>query len=205
MKSAQRITLCLSSAFLSFFFFFASKVNKQNVTTRLILFYSARRKRTTDRVTFTKKQVHILPGYPKQISKDPLLASLAFYLQSSAGSSNAVIKRETLVSSVKGSVASISNAVNGTISSVFTLLAVQPTIPTTKSTTATKTSQNGGIIAGCLFGSILLIAISGVIVWRYRYPNTRYETCYILQCLICHGHGTKNNSDSQLRRHKLNS
>jgi len=94
---------------------------------------SARRKRADSYIVFTKDQVHILPGYPKQISTDPLLASLAFYLQFPPGTSNAdAISKDNLVSIVEGSIANISNAINGNISSVQTLVAETSTTETTE-------------------------------------------------------------------------
>ncbi|KAJ7374270.1 hypothetical protein OS493_007352 [Desmophyllum pertusum] len=134
---------------------------------------SARRKRAADYVIFTEDQVHILPGYPKQISQDPLLATLAFYLQFPPGSSTDIIKKGILVSIVKGSLADISSSINGNISSVQTLFA-ETTTPQTTSVTPTRPTEKDNsniknyIIAGSVAGGLLVIIV--VAVMRMEMP-----------------------------------
>ena len=140
--------------------------------------YSTRRKRATSFAIFTEDQVHILPGYPKQISEDPLLASLAFYLQFPPGTSSVdAIKKDILVSIVKGSLADISSSINANISSVQTLFAdVSTSLPTTVASTRPTEKDDSNmkyIIAGSVAGGLLLIIVIAVIAWRYSKPKNR--------------------------------
>ena len=140
--------------------------------------YSARRKRADSYIVFTKDQVHILPGYPKQISTDPLLASLAFYLQFPPGTSNAdAISKDNLVFIVEGSIANISNAINGNISSVQTLVAETSTTVTTTVAPSRPTGKDANkmpyIIAGSVAGGMLVIIIAIIIIWNCSKPKNR--------------------------------
>ena len=135
--------------------------------------FSVRRKRrSANSLVFTENQVHVLPGYPKQISLIPLLAKIAFYLQAPAGSSSAVISKAVVVSIVQNSVASISSAINANISSVQTLFADTTTTTSAPTTTTTraplpteKESKMMYIIAGSVAGGVLLIIIIIIVVW----------------------------------------
>lgn len=148
-----------------------------HVSSCCLLKHSSRRKRAADYVIFTEDQVHILPGYPKQISQDPLLATLAFYLQFPPGSSSDIIKKDTLVSIVKGSLADISSSINGNISSVQTLFA--ETTPQTTSVTPTRPTEKYNsnmknyIIVGSVVGGLLVIIVAAVIAWRCNKPRSR--------------------------------
>lgn len=153
--------------------------------------YSARRKRAASFIIFTEDQVHILPGYPKQISTDPLLASLAFYLQFPPGTSDVdAIAKDTLVSVVKGSIADISNTINGNISSVQTLVAETSTTVTSTEAPSRPTEKDSDklpyIIGGSVAGGMLVIIIAVIIIWRCSKPKNRqekdgdlYRICYI--------------------------
>ncbi|KAL9953581.1 hypothetical protein ACROYT_G041023 [Oculina patagonica] len=142
---------------------------------------SARRKRAAAYMIFTEDQVHILPGYPKQISEDPLLANLAFYLQFPPGtSSDDAIKKDALVAIVKGSLADISNSINANISSLQTLFAETSTVTSTTSVASTRPTEKDDsnskmtyIIAGSVAGGVLLIIVIVVIVWRCSKPKNR--------------------------------
>ncbi|KAL9953601.1 hypothetical protein ACROYT_G041044 [Oculina patagonica] len=142
---------------------------------------SARRKRAATYIIFTEDQVHILPGYPKQISEDPLLAILAFYLQFPPGTSgDDAIKKDALVAIVKGSLADISNSINANISSVQTLIAETSTATPTTSVASTRPTEKDDssskmkyIIAGSVAGGVLLIIVIVVIVWRCSKPKNR--------------------------------
>ena len=141
------------------------------------LLFSARRRRTVYYVIFTDDQVHILPGYPKQLSQDPPLASIAFYLQFPPGSSNDVMNKHTLVSIVTGSLLDISRSINGKISTVETLfpestpanIVTEPTQLNKKESSHTRIY----IIAGCIAGGLLLIIVVSVFAWRYKHPKKR--------------------------------
>ncbi|XP_078349239.1 mucin-like protein [Oculina patagonica] len=144
---------------------------------------SSRRKRAAAYMIFTEDQVHILPGYPKQISKDPLLASLAFYLQFPPGtSSDDAIKKDALVAIVKGSLADISNSINANISSVQTLFAETSTVTPTTSVGILPSEPCGGsnskmkyIIAGSVVGGLLLVIVIVAIVWRCCKPKKSFR------------------------------
>lgn len=135
-----------------------------------IFLLSSRRRRAANYVTFTEDQVHLLPGYPKQISTVPLLASLAFYLQFPPGSSSAVIKKDVLVSIVKGSLTKISNSINANISSIQVLFVETTPSPTTSVPTTIPTQKDDSkmmyyIIGGCVAGAVVLIIVAIVAVW----------------------------------------
>ena len=100
--------------------------------------------------------VHILPGYPKQLSDDPLIASLAFYLRFSQGVSDGVVPREALKAIVESNVTSIGGLMNGTI------LSVQPLISTTDATEESDDEESKpttAIIIGICLGVLLLVII----------------------------------------------
>jgi len=139
---------------------------------------SARRKRAASYIIFTEDQVHVLPGYPKQISTNPLLASLAFYLQFPPGTSNVdAISKDNLVSIVKGSIADISNSINGNISSVQTLVAETLTTVTSTVAPSRPTEKDSNkmpyIIAGSVAGGLLVIIIAVIIIWKCSKPKNR--------------------------------
>ena len=155
--------------------------------------YSARRKRAASFIIFTEGQVHILPGYPKQISTDPLLASLAFYLQFPPGTSNVdAISKNNLVSIVKGSIADISIAINANISSVQTLVADTSTTSVTSTEAPSRPTEKDSskmpyIIAGSVAGGLVVIIIAVIIIWQCNKPKNRwvktshlYGICYIV-------------------------
>lgn len=129
---------------------------------------SSRRRRAASYVTFTENQVHLLPGYPKQISVVPLLASLAFYVQFPPGSSVPVIKKDVLANIVQGSLVELSSSINANISSVQILFADTTTV-TTPVTAAIPTekdrSKMHAIIGGCVAAALLLILVIIATIW----------------------------------------
>ncbi|XP_068760013.1 mucin-like protein [Montipora capricornis] len=138
---------------------------------------SVRSKRAASFINFTEDQVHILPGYPKQIFTDPLLASLAFYLQFPLGTPNVdTISKGNLISIVKGSIANISNSINGNISSVQTLVAETSTTVTSTAAPSRPIEKASDkmpyIIAGSVAGGLLVIIIA-VIIWKCSKPKNR--------------------------------
>ena len=145
---------------------------KYNKSTPIL---SSRRKRRSARsLVFTENQVHVLPGYPKQISVSPLLANISFYIQSPAGSSFTVMPKAVVVAIVQSSLASISSALNANISSVQTLFAdtttaTSSTPPITTATTRVlpteKESNMKYIIAGCVASGVVIIIIVVILVW----------------------------------------
>ena len=141
---------------------------------------SARRKRAASYIIFTEDQVHILPGYPKQISMDPLLANLAFYLQFPPGTFNVdAISKDNLVSIIKGSIADISNAINGNISSVQALVAETSTTVTTTDVASRPPEKDSDklpyVIAGSVAAGMLVIIIAVIIIWKCSNPKNRCD------------------------------
>jgi len=136
---------------------------------------SSRRRRAANYVTFTEDQVHLLPGYPKQISTVPLLASVAFYLQFPPGSSSAVIQKDVLASIVKGSLTKISIAINANITSVEVLIADTTTSASTVHTTYPTEKEESKtmyyIIGGCVAGAVVLLIIVIAAVWCCKRKN----------------------------------
>ncbi|KAM7439520.1 hypothetical protein ABFA07_011180 [Porites harrisoni] len=135
---------------------------------------SRRKRRSAGNLVFTENQVHVLPGYPKQISVSPLLANISFYIQSPAGSSFTVMPKAVVVAIVQSSLASISSALNANISSVQTLFAdtttaTSSTPPITTATTRVlpteKESNMKYIIAGCVASGLVIIIIVVILVW----------------------------------------
>ena len=105
----------------------------------VLIFFSSRRRRSSDTVVFTSDTVHILPDYPKQLSDDPQIALLAFYIQQPQGYSNAAIKKEVLKAIVESDTSSIEGLVGGTI------LSVQPLISSTETTKESDEEPNSKI------------------------------------------------------------
>ena len=139
---------------------------------------SSRRRRAANYITFTEDQVHLLPGYPKQISTVPLLASLAFYLQFPPGSSSTVVMKDVLVSIVQGSLATISSSINANITSVQVVVVDTTTTPstTTSAPTLKPTKKDDSkkisyIIGGCVAGAVVLIVVVIAVVWCCKRKN----------------------------------
>ena len=149
-----------------------------------IFFFSSRRRRAASYVTFTENQVHLLPGYPKQISVVPLLASLAFYVQFPPGSSVPVIKKDVLANIVQGSLVELSSSINANISSVQILFADTTTV-TTPVTAAIPTekdrSKMHAIIGGCVAAALLLILVIIATIW---YCKKRKKIGYVNTYLV---------------------
>ena len=149
-----------------------------------IFFFSSRRRRAAGYVRFTENQVHLLPGYPKQISVVPLLASLAFYVQFPPGSSVPVIKKDVLANIVQGSLVELSSSINANISSVQILFADATTV-TTPVTAAIPTekdrSKMHAIIGGCVAVALLLILVIIATIW---YCKKRKKNGYVNTYLV---------------------
>ncbi|XP_068728477.1 mucin-like protein isoform X2 [Montipora capricornis] len=108
---------------------------------------SKRKRRSLNNLIFTEDQVHLLPGYPKQVSQVPLLAVIAFYLQTPPGSSSSVINKNVLEIIVKSSVAEISSALNANISNVPLFDKTTTTAQTPEPTSATTTAPTSATIS----------------------------------------------------------
>ena len=108
---------------------------------------------------FTSDTVHILPDYPKQLSDDPQIALLAFYIQQPQGYWNAAIKKEVLKAIVESDASSIEGLVGGTI------LSVQPLISTTETTKESDEEPNSkntiiiGVSAVFVISILFLVAL----------------------------------------------
>ncbi|XP_078343190.1 uncharacterized protein LOC144628942 isoform X1 [Oculina patagonica] len=106
-------------------------------------------------MVFSRDKVHILPGYPKQLAVDPLVALLAFYLQFPQGLSDNIVRKEVVKAILESDVSSIEESMNGTIISVQSL--VSTTDPTEKSDEESKPTT--AIIIGACVGGVLLLVI----------------------------------------------
>ena len=158
------------------FFVFVDYKLRSGIWSRLYFVpFSSRRRRAANYAIFTEDQVHLLPGYPKQISTVPLLASVAFYLQFPPGSSSAVIQKGVLASIVKGFLSEISSAINANITSVEVLIAdtttSAATVHTTYPTEKEESKTMHYIIGGCVAGAVVLIIIVIVAVWFCQQKN----------------------------------
>jgi len=99
-------------------------------------------------------------------------------LQFPPGTSNVdAISKDNLVSIVEGSIADISNAINGNISSVQTLVAETSTTVTTTAVASRPTEKDSDklpyVIAGSVAGGMLVIIIAVIIIWRCSKPKNR--------------------------------
>ncbi|XP_031574160.1 mucin-like protein isoform X5 [Actinia tenebrosa] len=110
--------------------------------------HKIRVRRPNDRhVIFTAQQVHLLPGYPVQLSyssiPDHVIAAVAFYAKFPPGFAIGVtdtVDGDLLVDIVNGSLGRIGRAINKTILSVSAYMDENPTYqPTTKPTLTTNT------------------------------------------------------------------
>ena len=151
---------------------------KKSLTIAFICFLSTKRKRrSASNPIFTEDQVHLLPGYPKQVSQVPLVAVVAFYLQSPPGSSIAVVTKNVLVAIVRSSMAGISSAINANISNVQQLFADTTTAPSTVAANASATptardvkegnSNTMMYIIAAVAGVVVFVIIVAVFVWCF--------------------------------------
>jgi len=123
--------------------FFDKRSERKSLTCAFIFFLRTKRmRRSASNPIFTEDQVHLLPGYPKQVSQIPLVAVIAFYLQSPLGSSIAVVTKDVVVEIVRSSMADISSAINANISNVRQLFADTTTAPSTATTIASSASSS---------------------------------------------------------------
>ena len=116
-------------------------------------------------MVFSRDMVHILPGYPKQLSDDPLIALLAFYLQ---GHSDGVVPREDLKAIVESDVTSIGESMNGTILSVQLLVS---TTDTTEESDDKESKPTTAVIIGICVGALLLVIIIVAVVLACKRNN----------------------------------
>ncbi|XP_074632006.1 uncharacterized protein LOC141890434 isoform X2 [Acropora palmata] len=128
---------------------------------------SKRKRRSASNPIFTEDQVHLLPGYPKQVSQVPLAAVVAFYLQSPPGSSIAVVSKNVLVAIVRSSMADISSAINASISNVqlrFSDTTTASSTVTTTASSATPTTQDTKEISKSSVLIMIVIPVVSVLV-----------------------------------------
>ena len=121
--------------------------------------YSFRRKRSSDKIIFTREMVHILPGYPKESTDNSSIALLAFNLQFPQEFSDDVVDKYVLKAIVESNVQSIGESVGGTISSVRTLIS---TAETRERSDDEPRSKNAIIIGICVGGVILLVIVVAI-------------------------------------------
>ncbi len=133
----------------------------------LFIFYSSRRKRSSKNLVFSKDRVYILPGYPKQLSDDPLIAQLAFYLRSPQGLSDSTVRKEDLKAIVESNVSSIERSINGTVLSVQPLFSATDTPEESEEESKPSTA----IIIGTCVGVVLLVIIIVAVVLACKRHN----------------------------------
>lgn len=137
---------------------------------------SKRKRRSASNPIFTEDQVHLLPGYPKQVSQVPLAAVVAFYLQSPPGSSIVVVTKNVLVAIVRSSMADIASAINANISNVQLRFPDTTTVSSTVITTASsatpttqdmkeESSKTLVVIITSVFSVVVVAILVAVSVW----------------------------------------
>ncbi|XP_078384823.1 uncharacterized protein LOC144667307 [Oculina patagonica] len=120
---------------------------------------SSRGKRSSNNLVFSKDRVHILPGYPKQLSEDALIAQLAFYLQFPQAVSDDIVLKDVLVAIMKSNVSSIGGSINVTILSVRPLFSKTQTTEESDKESKPTTSIIIGVCVGVLLLSIIIVAV----------------------------------------------
>ncbi|XP_078343227.1 uncharacterized protein LOC144628967 isoform X2 [Oculina patagonica] len=136
---------------------------------------SSRRKRSSKNLVFSKDRVYILPGYPKQLSDDPLIAQLAFYLRSPQGLSDSTVRKEDLKAIVESNVSSIERSINGTVLSVQPLFSATDTPEESEEESKPSTA----IIIGTCVGVVLLVIIIVAVVLACK----RHNRCLGFRCI----------------------
>ena len=120
-------------------------------------------RRSTNNITFSKNEVHRLPGFPLNFkSEAQLSAVVAFYVNFPPGvalGSIGVIEKNTLVKIVEGSRAEIESSINRTIMSVD-VYTVDPSPTSTEPTSPETPAEDHPytlyyIIGGCVAGGLL--------------------------------------------------
>ncbi|XP_078343354.1 P-selectin-like [Oculina patagonica] len=129
---------------------------------------SSRGKRSSNNLIFSKDRVHILPGYPKQLSEDPLIAQLAFYLQFPQAVSDDIVLKDVLIAIMESNVSSIAVSINGTI------LSVRPLFSKTQTTEESdeESKPTTAIIIGVCVGVLLLVIIIVAVVLACKRSNS---------------------------------
>ena len=130
----------------------------------IFTFHSARRKRSSDKLVFSSDMVRILPGYPKQLSNDPLVALLAFYLQFPQGVSSDIVGKNVVIAMLKSNVSSIGETMNGTILNVRPLVSA---IDSTEENDEESKPSTATIVGACV-GVVLLLVIIVALVLAYK-------------------------------------
>ena len=127
-------------------------------------FYSPRRKRSSDNIVFTSDRIHILPGYPKESTDNPLITLLALYLQFPQESPDDIVDKDFLKAILQSNKQSIGESVGGTISSV------QPLVSTTETTEKSdeEPKSNHAIIIGVCVGGVILVAILVTVFLHFK-------------------------------------
>ena len=134
----------------------------------LIIFH----RRSTDYITFTSNQVHLLPGFPASSPHDAMNAVVAFYVKFPPGVAigvNDTLDGDLLVDILNGSLTRIGTAINKTLLSVSLYAADNTTVvpPTPRQT---KSSGGvGAVIGGSVAAVLIVIIIVVIVVFFIRY------------------------------------
>ncbi|KAL9960509.1 hypothetical protein ACROYT_G033977 [Oculina patagonica] len=126
---------------------------------------SSRGKRSSDNLVFSRDRVHVLSDYPKQLSDDPLIALIAFYLQFPQALSDDIVVKDVLVAIMESHVSSIERSINGTI------LSVKPLFSDTETTEESdeESKPTTAIIIGVCVGVLVIII---AVVWACKRINS---------------------------------
>ena len=100
--------------------------------------------------------VHILPGYPKNSSNDPVITLLAFYLQLPQEISDDTVHKDLLQAIVENDTSSIEKLMGGTV------LSVQPLFANTATTIVESDEELAPTIV--IIGASVCIALLMVII-----------------------------------------
>jgi hypothetical protein len=134
-------------------------------------------RRSNGYITFTTDQVHLLPGFPIQLSDssntDGMIAAVAFYVKFPPGVAIGVtdtLDKSLLVDIVNASLTRIGRAINKTLLSVSVYMvdkrpnnSTSTDVPTTTEVTPTNVKNwyiiIGGSVAGIVVIAIITIAV----------------------------------------------
>ncbi|XP_015769328.1 PREDICTED: serine-rich adhesin for platelets-like isoform X8 [Acropora digitifera] len=133
-------------------------------------------------MVFSRKMVHILPGYPKQSPKDPKNAMLAFYLSLPPEvSQGTVVPKDSLTIIVESNITSIGRSMNSFIVSVKPLSLPAKEFQTNNYKSNKLGANHTAAIVGGAFGGCLFLVVIVALLRAYR--RRKRPGCY-----SCHLH-----------------
>lgn len=134
-------------------------------------------------MVFSRKMVHILPGYPKQSPEDPEVTMVAFYLSLPPEvSQGTVVPKDSLTIIVESNIASIGRSMDSFIVSVKPLSLPAKEFQT-NNYKSNKLGANhtaaivGGAVGGCFF-LVVIVVLLRAYGRRKRYVHYAKEGCF---------------------------